>query len=147
MALSDEVTSRYSFQRLKEMTNDGDPTASSINTTVLGLAATDIQADFETLSNESFDLTKASHVVICVPAVMGKLYEYQGKLSPYANESMDVFVARCNRLREGNLPAPLTNSNIVVETKTTEYKNFRPSHFKDYTPGSRGGGSYKEDND
>jgi len=145
MALSDEVQDRYSTQRLKEITNDGIPTATTINLTVLGNAAADIQADFEVLSNQAFDLTKASHISICVPAVMGKLYEYIGKVSPFANESYDIFIAKCNRLRETNLPIPLTNSNIEAETFTKERMNFRKSHFQDLTPKSRSGGSFVAD--
>ena len=135
MALSDDVTNRMASQRLIEVTNDRDSTATTVDTTILGYAATDISADFELLSSENYDSTNAVHVAIAVPAVMGKLYEYQGRISPMANESYDIFVAKCTRLREGNIPGPATNSVVTVTDPTgTVRKEFDWKNMRDYKP-------------
>lgn len=127
MALADDVQSRIAAQRLKELTNDGSPTASSINLTILTNAASDIQADFELLSNENYNSTNPVHVAICVPAVMSKLYEYQGKISPLATESQTVFIAKCQRIREVDTGKPAVGDlrkNIT----------FKSAYFTDLTP-------------
>jgi len=139
MALSDDVTSRISSQRLIELTNDGDPTATTIDTTILGLASTDVAAEFELLSSEVYDNSNPVHLAIAVDAVMAKLYQYQGKISPNANESYDIFVGRTDLLKEGDIPGPLSNSNFLVENETSSTrKAFDPKHFSNrYRPGRR----------
>jgi len=145
MALSDDVQTRISSQRLIELTNDGSPTASTIDTTILGNASTDIAADFELFSSEDYASTNATHVAIAVPAVMGKLYEYMGKISPLANESIDIFVVKCERLKEGNIPGPVTNSNYKITREAADTRlDFDARHFQNYKPGRNSGSDEDE---
>lgn len=146
MALSDDVQNRIPSTRLIELTNPRDSSATSIDTTVLGYAVTDITGDFELLSCETFSDSNPVHVAICVPAVVGKLYEYDGRMSPQHNESYDVFVAKCDRLREGNIPGPETNAPYdVVWPDSDTRKKFDRRNFNDYRPLSPRQRDYDED--
>ena len=75
MALSDEVVSRFpsTNPRLKQLTNPGVQAASSVNTAVLDLASTDVEADFQTYAGVAYDNTEARHVSVGVWGVIAKL--------------------------------------------------------------------------
>lgn len=134
MALSDDVQNRIPVERLKELTA-GTAGAAAVDTTILGYAATDIQGDFELLSSEAYDNTNPVHLAIAVPAVMGKLYEYKGQISPLHNEQYDVFVAKCQRLQDGNIPGPETNSNYrKTQESTSDNVAFDRKHYRNYRP-------------
>ncbi|RMG22904.1 MAG: hypothetical protein D6732_25270 [Methanobacteriota archaeon] len=125
MTLIDEVKSRINTQRLVELTNSGDATATTVNDTVLGKAVSDIQAEFELFASQNYDDSNPVHVAICVDGVMAKLYQYAGNVSPLAQESFDMFIARCERIKEGNIPGPSASPS------TTD-KKFPSSFFDDF---------------
>lgn len=73
MALSDEVQTRYSAQRLIDLTNPDAGNQTSINTTKLNAACTDIAGVFRTRGGITFDVTNAEHVAIACEGVVALL--------------------------------------------------------------------------
>jgi len=78
MTLATEVQTRYGAQFLVNLTNPGDTTTTTINTTTLGLAATDVEADFEIHVGVEFDASNALHVTVACEGVIAKLMERTG---------------------------------------------------------------------
>lgn len=78
MALADEVTARYSTQRLVELTNADDKTATTVDTTVLGYAVTDATGEFETRVGVTYDNSNSKHVAVAVQGVLYYLRLYMG---------------------------------------------------------------------
>ena len=76
MALTDEVTSRIPAQKLIEATN-ADISATTTDTAILALAATDVEADFKTYANSAYDGTDAQHVSHAIDGVWLKLLAYK----------------------------------------------------------------------
>ena len=135
MALLDEVQSRYSTEILKQLTNPDDTSATSINTTILGVAAADTVAAFERLALATYDNDNAVHIEVCAQGVVAKLKVFS---DPNNKEDWEKFETDCVGLAEGNIPAPSTNSTIVVEADPEEGTEFRnkKSHWTDYRPGN-----------
>lgn len=78
MALTDEVQGRIATQLLVELTNHGDTSATSINTTRLNYACTDATALFRRRTGLTLDVTIADHVWPAVLAVVFLLHNYPG---------------------------------------------------------------------
>ena len=96
MALTDEVTSRYSAKRLQQLTNPGAPEGTgSIDTTRLGLAATDIEAEFETYCGVEYDGSEAQHVSVAVEGVIALLKK---RLEHPDTGDWDDWLGRANSL-------------------------------------------------
>lgn len=90
MSLASNVTARYggsgsSF--LIGLTNPFAPSATSIDSTQLGNACTDVQADFEIYAGAAYDDTNALHVTTAVQCVIAKLKLYTGQ---FANAEAEV---------------------------------------------------------
>jgi len=73
MALSDEVSSRYSTSRLTALTRQDDQTTGSVDTTVLGLACDDVAAEIEVRCGVAYDNADARHVAYGVRGVIALL--------------------------------------------------------------------------
>lgn len=72
---------RIPLQRRIELTNQGDATATSENTTVSGAAETDVTSTFLHLTGVAFDSTDAEHIAIGVKGMVYFLHEYRGLLA------------------------------------------------------------------
>lgn len=79
MALADEVQSRVPSALLLQLTNQGSTTATTVDTTILGLAAADAAAEFELETGLELDVTIASHVAAGVAGALYYLHTYTGK--------------------------------------------------------------------
>ncbi|MCB0385490.1 MAG: hypothetical protein KDD43_08860 [Bdellovibrionales bacterium] len=137
MALIDDVQDRTPEQRLIELTNPRVPAPTTVNTTLLALAVSDVSAKFELYSATEYSSSNSTHVAIAVPAVMGKLYEYDGRISENYNEQLELFIANCELLKKGNMPGPVTTSGIVRETEdssVTQRRENKKSHYDDFRP-------------
>jgi len=78
MALAAEVQSRYPSALLIQLTNPMNTAASSVNMTTLGLAATDVEADFQITAGVAYDGADARHVSVGIEGVIAKLLERTG---------------------------------------------------------------------
>lgn len=115
MALADDVTARLSTTRLQQLTNPDDPTASAVDTTRLGLACTDAQAEFETVAGIAYDSTVARHTALGVRGAIIYLEKFIGLDGGEWRESHDRWIADMERLRNRTHNAwiaPQTSSNL-----------------------------------
>lgn len=78
MALTDEVQARYSTQILRNASNPQNSTATSIDTTRLGYAVTDVQAEFKK-RGITYDNSIDTHVTTAVPGVFARLLVLTGQ--------------------------------------------------------------------
>ena len=70
MTLAANVQARYAVAKLVQLTNPGDVNATTINTTILDLACTDVEAEFEITAGLDYDDTSALHVANAVEGVL-----------------------------------------------------------------------------
>lgn len=121
MALSDEVTSRLSSRRLIELTNPDTPGATTVDSTRLGLACTDTQADFEIHAGTAYDGTKATHVAT---AIDGVIYHLSKSGDARVQAEVDKrWLARLDALSlvtGRNRIAPSTTSEVVPVSEVIE---------------------------
>lgn len=117
MALADDVTNRYTDQELIESTNPEDGTATTINSTFLGYAVTDVQAEFEIQGIGEYDATDAKHVAVAVEGVMARLKTFArtGKAGGSSNDEWTWWIDnRCKAL------AKVTGRKRVTAATSTE---------------------------
>ena len=139
MALIDEVKGRISEGLLRELTNQGDTTATGINDTVLAYAVTDAEGEFLIETGLALDSSSAKHVAAGVVGVIYYLYSYSG----LQTETADRQRQRWERLMlkvdstegAGRRIMPDTTSTL---TPTAERIGSRPdferSRWGDYVP-------------
>ena len=80
MSLQTSVTARFSNQFLVNVSNPQNSAQTSIDTTRLGLACTDVEALFATHAGVTYSDSTASHVMAAVPAVIDVLRVYTGQV-------------------------------------------------------------------
>lgn len=142
MSLSDEVTSRVSAAKLVSLTNPDDTTATSVNSTRLGLAATDAAADFEVHAQVVYDGTDARHVRIGVARVVALLTERKGDggAAKMLADTKQMLVDLSRVSSRGRI-LPRTNSVVVPTSEQepdggTPRPDFDRKRFDDFVPGS-----------
>ncbi|HBY62159.1 MAG TPA: hypothetical protein DEH78_20255 [Solibacterales bacterium] len=79
MSLSSNVQSRYSAQILVNLTNPQDSAPTTLDSTRLTNACTDVEAWFKVYANTVYDDANAIHVAACVPAVILMLQMYSAQ--------------------------------------------------------------------
>ena len=124
MALADEVTSRFPAARLQQLTNQGSRSATEVNTTILGLAATDAIADFGLEVGVTFDITDATHVAAAVWGVIYHLESYAGSEGASLEKHRSRWqraAARLARLSGADMPLlPQTLSPLTYDEDLPE---------------------------
>tara|TARA_R110002072_G_scaffold35076_2_gene104160 strand:- start:14511 stop:14939 length:429 start_codon:yes stop_codon:yes gene_type:complete len=124
MALADEVTARFPAERLKQLTNQGSRSASSINTTILGYAAADAVAEFELEVGTTFVLTDAAHVSAAIWGVIYHLESYAGAEGASLDKHRSRWqreTARLARLAGADMPLlPQTLSPLTYDEDLPE---------------------------
>jgi len=141
MALVDEVTSRYPAARLKQLTNPNNQAASTVNATILALAATDVEGEFPMYCAVTYDGTDARHVAVAVEGVIAKLAMRSEAAGDGANKLHDQWIDRMkalarvtgrNRIKPRTL-SPLTPSDEQEDAETVRPDTDRPN-FEDLIP-------------
>lgn len=79
MPLSTHVQDRYSTQYLTELTNPQGRNATTVNTTLLGKSADDIDALFDVYAGVEYDDTNAQHIAVAVEGVIAFLMRRTGQ--------------------------------------------------------------------
>ena len=152
MALADDVTNRISTNLLRELTNQGSTSATSVNTTVLGYAVADAGAEFKSETGLDLDSSLASHVAAGVVGVIYYLYSYSGVETSTALKQRQRWERLLLKIDSteggGRRLLPSTNSTL---SPTAEQRNARPdmerSRFGGYTLNMPRGGSDDPDID
>jgi len=98
--LTDAVVARVPNARLVQLTNKDSRSASTVNTTVLGIAADDAVAEFETKAGRTFDDTDAKHIRIVWTGVIAFLIAYKGQEGEVTGaEALNRYAKRCEDFR------------------------------------------------
>ncbi len=139
MALIDEVKGRISEGLLRELTNQGDTTATGINDTVLAYAVTDAEGEFLVETGLALDSSSAKHVAAGVVGVIYYLYSYSGLQTETADRQRQRWERLMLKIDSteggGRRIMPDTTSTL---TPTAERVGARPdferSRWGDYVP-------------
>lgn len=141
MALADEVKSRVADQRLVELTNPDDRDATTINATVLGLAVTDIGAEFKVLAGVTYSNADPRHVTYAVDGVVLKLLAYMGQSPSVAafQSWKDTLFSRLRVVTGNNRIKPKSSSKLTPAKEAPDGAIVRPffdinSSFGDLVP-------------
>ncbi len=115
MALATHVTNRYSDTKLTQLTNADDPSATSVDTAVLGYAVDDVEGDFISILGRAYDddsgsATQAQDISIGIEGVVAKLMQRLTAGSESGRASHDQYLERLKTLRKRVVPK--TNSNL-----------------------------------
>lgn len=132
MALTDEVQGRYSSQLLINVTNPQLASATTIDTTRLNYAITDVQAAF-TKRGITYDNTVATHVVTAVPGVFARLVLMAGQDGGF--ELWKSFLEDLKLLAEVTSRDRILPSTDSLLTKSTDDSGALPAFDKDQYQG------------
>jgi len=141
MALADEVTSRYPGSRLVQLTNPNDQDASAVDATILGLACTDVEADFLTYTATAYDNSEAQHVAVAVEGVVAKLAQRTEASGEIADSQHEKYLDRLRalaRVTGRDRIRPKTTSVLTVSSERigteTVYPDTDRNAFEDFVP-------------
>jgi hypothetical protein len=129
MSLVTEVQARYPANRLKQLTNPGDESASAVDTTFLGYSATDVEAEFEIYAGVTYDGTDARHVAVAVAGVIAKLYLRGEAPGEKAQSLHDDYLERLQALGKvtgRDRLKPQTTSQLTPTPERTGSEVVRP---------------------
>lgn len=140
MALADEVTARYSTALLVNLTRPQSSTSTTVNTTVLGYACTDVEAEFAKVGI-TFAVGTATHVVTACEGVIALLRKRTGQAGGWEEwrEWREVQLERLRLVTTNDRIEPSSTSEV---TPTDENPNndaylrpdFDQSHFDHLVP-------------
>lgn len=129
MALTDDIQARYSTQRLVELTNPGDVTATTIDTTNLANAILDVEADLAIYAGVTYDGSDARHLSVAIPGVLLKLLLYTNNAGAgYADKEKDWLerVKALARVTSRDRIQPQTNSVLTPTPEQAGVEVVRP---------------------
>jgi hypothetical protein len=137
MALTDEVQSRYSTQLLINASNPQSAAATTIDTTRLNNAVTDVQAAFKK-RGITYDNTIDTHVATAVPGVYARLLVVTGQDG--GREEWTAFLDDLKLLAETtsrDRVVPYTDSLLSPTQDTSgDLPMFDRKQFEGYVPGA-----------
>lgn len=154
--LATAVQARLSTNRIKELTNESNETATSVNSTVLEAAVSDAQAEFFRFVGQAFDATRADHIAVGVKGVLAYLYSYRGVPGDYVvdNARRDWIKAlgTYQHTMGGAFSpvSPATNSNLAPSREDntgTVRPAFDGRNMTDLVPNDPRGGGHAFDED
>ncbi len=119
MTLAAEVATRWSGQRLRELTTPDDNTATVFDTARLAAACTDAKNEFLRRTGVTYDETNSEHHTVGVKGVLSFLLEYRGlagsEAGRQANQEWREALQAWARTGGGanQVVQPQTNSNLT----------------------------------
>ena len=144
MALTDEVTARYSAQRLVEVTNPDAAAAVVVDAGRLAKACADAAGDFRTFVGVALDLADASHLGPAVRRAYATLLWYMDPAGATSKQEMADTQSELERLRDrigaGTRHPIATDSRLSPSYVDTSAGTVRPvfdtGRMNDILPGS-----------
>lgn len=144
MALTTQVTTRLSTTLLRALTNPDAPSASSVDSTRLAAAATDVEADFRIIAGISYDDSDARHVAVAVAGVVAKLKLAGSASQDRAQKEEERFhkrLADLAKVTSRSRLAPKSTSDLTPSSELPESgRDVRPdfdrTHFGSMIPDS-----------
>lgn len=143
MGLADQVTDRLgSSPRLKQLTNPGVQNPAGVNTTVLGKAATDVEADFKIYAGVEYNDSVDTHVAAGINAVLAKLAQWAEGAGSTADSLREKYIEDLQALGKitgRNRPMPKSTSVLTTSSERKDVsETVRPDsdreHFDDLVP-------------
>lgn len=137
MPLADDVQNRIASPRLIELTRAGSTSATTIDTTKLGLAVTDAEQDFARVTGIAYDSTLASHTAIGVRLVVLILMEWAGMRTDFVSRERDALTKQMQDLALRGPKArltPTTDGGYIPSSEPTDAPHFDRSRFNDLRP-------------
>jgi hypothetical protein len=138
MALATRVQERYAAQRLIELTNPGEPNATTLDTDRLTAAADDVEADFHIYNCPEYDDTDAKHVTVAVEGVIAKLYARTDTAGASEGRRHDAYIARLtalSKITRRDRISPRTSSILTPSPEQVAGETVRPDTDRaDYSP-------------
>ena len=120
MALIDEIKTRIPIQRLIELTNPDDTTATAVNDTTLGKGVSDTENIFKAEVGVAFDLTNAIHLAYIIEGVEIILMKWIGRETATVKDKDESWHRKLDVLRRtigaNARPTPLTDSEMTPTT-------------------------------
>lgn len=137
MALSDDVTDRLSTKRLVALSNPEVGTATTVNTTLLAKAVTDVEAEFQLVGGAEYSSSNPIHVAVGVSGVVAKLFEWTGNGGEWAMAHREIYERRLGLVRtRGALIPPTTSSPLTVTRETSgSVPRLDPTAWRGYAAG------------
>ena len=142
MTLQAEFQLRYAAQKVIELTNNNDVSATTVNDTTLDEAAQDAIADFLIYAGLVYDNTVNTHIAV---AVKGVEFYLNDRIGVFGGDIRDgLFEKWKERLRDlakitsRDRILPKSNSNLDVTEDASDGKqkpDFDSSRFTDLVPG------------
>ena len=129
MALAAEVIARYPSSRLIQLTRQSNQSGSSINTTILGLAVDDVEADFQIIAGVEYDNSDARHVGVAVEGVIAKLARRAEAAGNTSEALHDAYLERLGQLAKvtgRDRIMPKTKSPYTVTSERDREETPRP---------------------
>jgi len=149
MTLQVNATLRLSTQLLVELTNPGEPSETTVNTSVLDAAVADTQAVFLIETGIAYDDTDALHVAIAVQGVLVFLMQYSGitgRNTQQVTERWNRGLVQIATTRGSEQRISPTSSSTL--DPSTERAGSRPdqdrSRWRGFVPNAVGGGDEDE---
>ena len=112
MSISQKVQDRFGNQRLVELTNPDNSSATTINQTMLDAAIDDAQGLFEQESGIALDENNKAHVKCIITGVLYFLELYKGRDAGIMKQYQRTFLGDLQALRKKVYIAPQTNSQL-----------------------------------
>lgn len=119
MALLADYQARFAVQLRTNVSNPQVTTASVPNTTLEGLAASDVTGRFQAICGVVYDSTNASIVDACCQAVYVKLQVWTGQVDPSAYEAITAYFETLKLTLGRDRLTPQTDSQLTVTPEPT----------------------------
>jgi len=145
MPLIDHVKDRIAESLLRELTNQGDPGATTVNDTKLGFAVDDVEAEFVVETGQQYDDTDPLHIAAASQGVLVKLMEY----SAITGRNTEQLTARYNRMLIRIAQTRGSEKRLLAQTDSPlepskQREGTRPDadreRWSDFTPNNPTGG-------
>jgi len=141
MALAAEVQARYPSKLLIQLTQRGDQSATTVNSTLLGYAVTDATYEFQNIAGVAYDGTDARHVAAAVKLVVALLHQWGETPGEKADSMMTQAIEACERVAKvtGRQRIRPTSSSVLTPSSELQgTEEVRPDTdreaFDDYVP-------------
>lgn len=102
------------------MSNPGATTATTPNTTLEGLAASDVTGRFQTICGVAYDSTQAAHVDPCINLMILKLQVWTGQVEPSVYDNAAEYLDTLKMTLGRDRLTPYTDS---TKTRTPDPAN------------------------
>jgi len=138
VALTDEVQNRYSAQILINLTNPQNTSATTLDTTRMNNAVTDVQADFKIEAGTTYDNSVDTHVVVATEGVYAKLVLRSGQSGEAGFRLHESYLEKLRRLAlitGRDRISPSTDSLLTpTQDESGDLPAFDRKNFKGYIP-------------